>query len=234
MKGTPHKLYQAYSDCMVRLPVITDKGDHASGAAFHIGGGCLATARHNLSDAQLQVDELGLEVRELFFPEDPTVDLAILQTNFGGDPEHYVRLGGHLDDWIDSQFILSRALLMGYPPIPRALHAELVAVSVEVNAIVDRYDGPHPHFIISAIPRGGFSGGPVFSEWGFLLGVMTASLFDGSKPSELGFAAAITVEPLLKLIHSSQAPCLSNLAWANYFCGDGPVPADAPPELRDP
>ena len=92
---------------------------------------------------------------------------------------------------------------MGFPPIPFSNSPNLVAVKAEVNAVIDKYIGPHPHFIISSVPRGGFSGGPVISEYGFLLGVLTESLIESDKPAEIGFASAISIEPLINLIYEN-------------------------------
>jgi hypothetical protein len=67
---------------------------------------------------------------------------------------------GHLDDWIsDDWMVLTEVLLMGYPAIPFSERRELVAMRGEVNAVIGMYRGPqHPHFIISPLSRGGFSG----------------------------------------------------------------------------
>jgi hypothetical protein len=73
-----------------------------------------------------------------------------------------IEVGGHLDDWIGDEFVLSKALLMSFPRVPLARFPVVVAVAGEINAVVDRYDVPHPYFVISSIPRGGFSGGPVY------------------------------------------------------------------------
>jgi hypothetical protein len=85
----------------------------------------------------------------------------------------------------------------------------------EVNAVIDRYDIPHPHFVLSYLPRGGFSGGPVFSEWGFLLGIVTASLTEGDQNIEDGSGVAISVEPLLELLADDglRPPDVSDETW---------------------
>lgn len=221
MNIKPHDIVQSYKGCVFPLALRTSAGDLVSASAFHIGGGCLVTARHCIEDATLETIgvQRPLGVRRVHKSNE--ADLAIVETDLV-DPI-YCEVGGHLDDWIGDEFVMSKAVLMGYPPIPRARHAVLVAVEVEVNAVIDRYDGPHAHFIISAVPRGGFSGGPVFSEWGFLLGVMTASLYSNGFPSELGFAAAIGIEPLLQLIHDHQIPCERNLDFTNKLF-DGEIP----------
>src|SRR4051812_4731946 len=115
----------------------------------------------------------------------------------------FIPLGGHLDNWLGDELLLSRALVMGYPPVPTTVDAFLVAVESEVNAVVDRYVAPHSHFILSHLPRGGFSSGPVISEHGFLLGVATESLKSNDQLLETGFAAAISIEPLLILLDSN-------------------------------
>jgi hypothetical protein len=109
-------------------------------------------------------------------------------------------LGSHLDDWInDSDFYLAPVLIMGYPPIPFSSSPRLVAVAGEVNAVIDRYDLRHPHFIVSPLPRGGFSGGPAIVDWEFSLGVVSQDLRTDSA-SEPGFTAVISVEPLWVLL----------------------------------
>lgn len=126
-----------------------------------------------------------------------------------------IPLGEHLNDWVGDEFVLSRVLVMGYPRIPMSGRTGLVAAIGEVNAVVDRYDVPNPHFAISYLPRGGFSGGPVISEWGFLLGVVTSALTENEQPTELGFGVAVSVEPLFELLAQSglRPPDVSDEIW---------------------
>jgi hypothetical protein len=116
------------------------------------------------------------------------------------DKRDRIQLGGHLDDWLDNGLTMTKALVMGFPPVPFSNDAILVAVEVEVNAVVDKYNAAHPHFIVSSLPRGGFSGGPVISEYRFLLGIMTESLVYNNLAPELGFASVVSIEPLLVLL----------------------------------
>ena len=58
--------------------------------------------------------------------------------------------------------------------------------------------------------RGGFSGGPVLSEYGFLLGIVTESLVMNNQPEQLGYTAAISVEPLLTMLHENKIYPASN------------------------
>lgn len=237
---------------MVRVTVKLPTGDLATGSGFHIGNGYLVTARHLIkgNDIEEVVGELyrdNVQVERVLYPRDSKVDLAILETDFSLD--HYmtkvfrqpppswektdvIEVGGHLNDWVGYEFILSKVLLMGYPPIPRSNRPVIVAVEAEVNAIIDRYDGPHPYFIVSSIPRGGFSGGPVISQFGFLLGVMIESVFEGGKSSELGFAAVISIEPLLDLIYEQGIDCGMNSEFVTWLYEDG-NPENAPSPTVD-
>lgn len=143
----------------------------------------------------------GAHVQKTLFSSTTEADIALLQADFNGhlSPNAAdVEIGGYLDDWVDDQFILSRVLLMGYPRIPLASNAELVTVSGEINAVVQNGVSGQLQFIISSLLRLGFSGGPVTSEWGFLLGVMTERLFEYGS-SEMPYAAVLSIEPIWEL-----------------------------------
>lgn len=134
-----------------------------------------------------------------FYHPDPCIDVAAFKVEGIAPEAHFVPLGGHLDDWVgESDFVLSKALVMGYPPIPFSLHPVLVAASGEVNANVDLLHGKKTqlHFILSATPRGGFSGGLAYSEYGFALGVITQSLLKNDQATELGFFATTSIEAI--------------------------------------
>lgn len=217
-------LFQSYKLALVRVTVQTPAGDLSTGTAFHIGDGWLVTAAHVLKDGVLQelISEYlsaPLRVESVIFNKDDRIDLALVKTDLNlshylhnttirGAPDGFVQtdhveIGGHLDDWLGDELVLSKVLLMGYPPVPFSLRAVLLASEGEVNAVVDKYSGPHPHFIISCSAKGGFSGGPVLSEYGFLLGVLTESLVMNDKDAETGYSSAISIEPLLVMLRAN-------------------------------
>jgi S1-C subfamily serine protease len=205
-------LYRSYKPAMVRITIRTANGDLSNGAAFHIGDGWLVTAAHVINSGEIEelVSERyskQLTIEKIIFHSDERVDLAILKTDLelthyltkativnspdGFIQTDHIEIGSHLDDWIGDELVLSKVLLMGYPPIPFSNRPVLLAAEGEVNAVVDKYNGPHPHFIISCMGRGGYSGGPVLSEYGFLLGVLTESLVVNGQVEELGYSSAI-------------------------------------------
>jgi hypothetical protein len=221
LSETLHELYSNYNGAVVLMIGENEHGDVASGTGFHVGNGIIVTAAHVACLAKRRIlagdhprGRYELESGATHCHEDETIDLAVIQTDFEQKwlghfhpretlgPAHapFIPIGGHLDDWLDNAFILTRVILMGFPSVPLTREMELLAVAGEVNAIVDKYSTPHPYFIISSIPRGGFSGGPVIQEWNFLLGVLTESLTTDANALETGFAAVLTVEPLLVLL----------------------------------
>lgn len=213
-------LYETYKRAVLRVTNLNEDGDYSCATAFHIGDGWLVTAAHVITDGTVQeivsLDGRNVEVKDIIVHPNDQIDVAIVETDFElthylnhttghNAPDGYVKtdhipIGGHMDDWLGDEFVLSKVLLMGFPPVPLSQHPTLIASEGEVNAVVDKYIGPHPHFVISCVSRGGYSGGPVISEYGFLLGILTESLIRNYQPDELGFASAISIEPLLDML----------------------------------
>src|SRR6266566_5046618 len=98
-------LYRKFHVCMVRVTTEAPDGTLGCGAAFHIGDGWLATARHVIDHGELK--ELaqhgyptGLECGRIIYPADEDVDLALLHTSF--DLTHYMTkhtIAGYEEEW---------------------------------------------------------------------------------------------------------------------------------------
>ncbi len=132
-----------------------------------------------------------------WYHPDPAIDIAAIRVSGIRPGAHFVPLGGHLDDWVGpGQFELSEVLVLGYPPIPFKRSPALIVTASYVSAVVDLDLGhkSQMHFLLSAIPRGGFSGGLALSRWGFALGVITQSLLNQVGPAELGYFATTSIE----------------------------------------
>lgn len=180
--------------CEVAMTESTDvrlEGADAVNARIFIHDGPDKHPVHRVDNGVLQVS-----VGPFFHP-DPNVDVAAFQVANIDVRTPYVQIGGHLDDWLgSSDFVLSEGIILGYPPIPLTNAPHLVAARAEVNAQVDLRSAKHVHFILSAMPRGGFSGGLAVTENEFALGVVTCSLLSDNKESELGFFTVLSVEPI--------------------------------------
>jgi len=231
---------------MAYIEVKLPNGDISIGSSFHVGEGVFVTARHVVENniiisiattehtyvpdehGNVTIDynkqkyrsespkSLTIEQGPYFHPNE-LIDLAVIvceEKDIASIP-----LGGHLDDWIDdSQFIMTETVVMGYPPIPFANRPLLIAAKGEINAVVDKYNAPHPHFIISTMPRGGFSGGLCLIEWKFALGVIVESLVNNNKETELGFMSVLSVEPIFTCLqHYNILPEAQKDGWDGFW-----------------
>ncbi|HEV3165301.1 MAG TPA: serine protease [Isosphaeraceae bacterium] len=245
---TPRELYERYAPSLAYIEVESADGVRI-GSAFHVGEGVFVTARHvvarsklirlaNTTDQHVADPEgngtingkpgtfrlipagEGQVVSGPHFHPDPAIDVAAVVVKGLEVPP--IRLGSHLDDMLnDEAFLLRSVLIMGYPPVPFSREPLLIAARAEVNAVVDKYTGGHPHFVISAMPRGGFSGGVCLIEWNFALGVITESLITQGQATELGFMAVLTVEPIFEcLSHNRILPSYQKEGWDGLWDKD--------------
>jgi Trypsin-like peptidase domain len=156
-----------------------------------------------------------------WYHSNPAVDIAAVKVSGIAPEAHYVPLGGHLDDWVgNGDFELSEALVLGYPPIPFTPEPVLIAASCHVNAVVDLRIGERQqlHFLLSAVPRGGFSGGLAFSRWGFALGMITQSLLNREGPLELGYFTTTSIEAVYKCLYDNGVlPTVQSEGWEGLW-----------------
>lgn len=222
-----NELFYKLRPAIVAIATVNANGDSGIGTGFHVGDGVVVTARHvveGMKSVTLVAKEAkGSAVRETIFAKNPLADIAILRTDL--DYSHYLEmvhiqgmkyrktdhllLGVEWDDFADESLVLYEVIVMGFPPIPTALPA-LVTVRAQVNAIIDQYpiggQHPPPNYVLSGIPRGGFSGAPMVVEAGddsFVLGVVTSALVSNHGAPETGFMAAITIESVLQALHEN-------------------------------
>ena len=239
---TPRELFEAYASAVAYCAVRSADGTESIGTAFHVGEGVFLTARHVVESKtilkfatttdryvadpngsttfagrkgrfELIPSGVGRVLRGPLFHPDDRVDVAAFVVDGLNPPA--IPLGSHLDDWLnDEAFLLREVVVLGYPPIPFSREPKLIATRAEVNAVIDKYNGPHPHFIISAMARGGFSGGPCLIQWNFGLGLVTESLGANHQPAELGYLAVISVEPLFVCMqHHGIVPAVQKKGW---------------------
>lgn len=243
-----NKLKDAYDNFAAGvgyISIILPNGDESIGSCFHIGEGIFITARHVVENCKIK--EIGTtsfqrsfyEIEESkdtgmvratldftpqsttsyqgpFMHPDENIDVAAIVVNDIKAP--VLILGDHLDDWLGDEYVLSDVLIMGYPPIPFSSQPLLISSKCEVNTIIDKYTGGHPHFILSTMARGGFSGSPVITEEGIVLGVATESLSLNNQPTELGYLAIMSVEGIYKCIaHHKLIPKHIDEQWDGFW-----------------
>lgn len=151
------------------IVVCDDKGDD------HIGSGLLISTNHILTCLHV-VD--GVEIKEVLVKdvqyavkdiyESGSKDIAVIEIlECPLNPENDVVFS-------DGQ-VLDSILTFGYPPISRIRETPLIEQKGEINAISTNYNG-NECLIYSSIVRPGNSGGPIFSDKGYFVGMVTEHL----------------------------------------------------------
>ena len=153
------------------------------------------------------------------FHSDDRIDVAAFRADTVHPKMPVVPLGGHLDDWIPrSEWRLSDALILGYPPIPLTTRPALVAARAEINAVSWIGNPPVAAFVLSSMPRGGFSGGLALHEDDFALGVISQSLVSDGRPAELGFLAVLSIEVIYQCLSENHLlPDLQKVKWGDFW-----------------
>ncbi|MFD5776839.1 trypsin-like peptidase domain-containing protein [Streptomyces fungicidicus] len=156
------------------------------------------------------------------YHEDSRVDVAVFRAGRIDPRTPVIPLGTHLDEYLGpDSFVLTEAIILGYPPIPMTIAPVLVGARAEINALAPLYDAPHLHFILSATARGGFSGGVVFSEHNYALGLVTRSLLAGNAAVESGFMAVLGVRAIYEcLSRNKMLPAVQSDYWDGYWNTD--------------
>jgi hypothetical protein len=179
------------------------------GTAFNIGCGYFATARHVVEGntilrlgrnaSRYQAFETA-HIENIYYHESAAVDVAILKIA-QTDLHPVLQLDANADIYDEHVFLLAEVVVMGYPPIPCADAAPLVALQCEVSAVINSRIDRKRNFVISGMARGGFSGGPVttVANPNRVLGIVGSALIDGSdKTEELGFLAATSASSIFE------------------------------------
>ncbi|SRR6056297_214895 len=143
------------------------------------------------------------------FAKEPGFDVAVFRVREIHPAAGVIKLGVHWDDWVyRGLWHLSDATVLGFPPVPMVNEPVLVAARAEIHTFVVPRHAPAVHFILSATPRGGFSGGGVaIHERGDALGVITSSFNKNHEPEQLGFFAVVSIEAIIKCLeHNDMYP----------------------------
>jgi len=176
----PRDVLRELGSAVVYVSVEDSNSDSSIGSAFHIGEGWFATARHVVENKKIlrigrlditlqeRVDASGNRHRQTIYPEfassevskisfypDEQIDLAVFHCAAFTGPTIYLDLTTDRIAW--NEFLLQEVLVLGYPPIPFAKDPFLVCVRAEVSAVIEHYSVGRRHFVVSGIPRGGFS-----------------------------------------------------------------------------
>ncbi|WP_027147824.1 S1 family peptidase [Methylobacter tundripaludum] len=210
------KVYHKSRRSVAYVTVETSEGIESIGTAFHIGQGFFVTAKHVvennkiidvcLTQPQSAVEDLHfspLPERErpcsLKVDYEPVLasgnmdDVAVFRVaQYEGLPT--IPLSSvHDIHQAEDLALLSNVLCIGYPPIPLTIHPFQVAVDATVSAMINIRGSKYLTYVLSATARGGFSGGPIISNDGTAIALVTESLVRDSNAVETGFMACLSI-----------------------------------------
>lgn len=186
-------------------------GDQASGTCFALSTNGLLTAAHCVMNAR-QIEIVGLKKADLagariFLARSQAVDCAFI-----GLPSH-IMTDRRMPHWGDAE-ILEEVVLLGYPNIPTLLSvriAEKANVSTILRGAVasGAFDIFRSELLLITAPvRGGFSGGPVITQFGLTVGMISRQPFPQLDQPEInrydaaGFGLAIPRSVLTRFMNA--------------------------------
>jgi Trypsin-like peptidase domain len=159
------------------------------------------------------------------FAREPNLDVAAFRVRNIHPATGVVKLGVHFDDWVyRAEWRLSDAIVLGYPPVPMVNEPTLIAAKAEIHTHVVPRHSNAVHFLLSATPRGGFSGGVAIYEDGNALGVVTSSLIMNYEPEQLGFFAVLSVEAIVSCLIANRLYPEVQRDFYKSILGIDPVP----------
>lgn len=207
--------HSKYTGAIAFVAVIDNTTEeHGIGTAFHVGDGVFITAKHVVENKTIDViattkrsfritDDNSSQIATQsyinpqqfklidgprFSDDEDAVDVAVFKVDLNGLELPRLTFDSTINfDINDNTFLLDDVLVIGYPPIPYTIMPIQITAVGQVNAVIDVRHSKYPHFIISSLARGGYSGGPVISETGKVIGIVTDSLVNNNNLTESGF-----------------------------------------------
>ncbi len=189
----PSFLHWAYQAGTYQSTGVTKNGDQHAGTGIAIAPRWLMTCAHVVKD--MKIDELqrlpGREFNVIKEVVHEKVDVALIEV----DRDLHVVQGINFRD----PHIAERVYTFGYPRVPLSVEVALVMQGGEVS--VERVTSftKEDLFLFSAIARPGNSGGPILSEDGHVVGIVTKELSEND-PLKQPFHAGISASTLDRAI----------------------------------
>ena len=193
-------LYNVYAQATVQITGVTKDGDIHAGTGFVIAPNWLLTCAHVLNDMQVDDSQsfLGESYRVIRKLPHPSIDVGLIELE-----QPMSLLPGIA---FRNPMVAEPVFTLGYPRVPLSREAALIMQRGEVtNPSVTLLDGSVV-FLYSAIARPGNSGGPILSETGHVVGIVTEELSEQSEGFRMPFHAGIQTRELVRAISDLGAP----------------------------
>ncbi|GHB06351.1 S1 family peptidase [Modicisalibacter luteus] len=190
----PELVLFAYSDITVQITGVTPAGDVHAGTGIIISPTHILTCAHVANGMKIdhcqRASNTTYNVAGIISHE--SKDVAIIRS----DNELPILPGMGFRDPLISEGVYT----LGYPRIPLSTEPSLVMQRGEVtNPEVTMFSGDKV-FLYSAVARPGNSGGPIISESGHVVGIVTESLEENTTQSGMPFHAGIKTAELTSAV----------------------------------
>ena len=196
----PEFLYNIYAQATIQITGITKDGDAHAGTGLVIAPNWILTCAHVLTDMQVDEEQsiLGAHRRIIRTLPHPNVDVGLLEVE-----QPMPLLPGVA---FRNPVVAESVFTLGYPRVPLSRESALVMQRGEVtNPSVTLLDGSVA-FLYSAIARPGNSGGPILSDTGHVVGIVTKELSEQAEGFRMPFHAGIKTQELVQALAELQVP----------------------------
>ena len=190
----PEFLYWMYSSITMQVTGTNSVGDIVAGTALVIAPNRVLTCAHVLNDMSLDKSQTFKEQQftVLRAVSHPTIDVGVIEFS----PSLPLLPGLAFRDPIVAEPVFT----LGFPRVPLSRQPALVMQRGEVTTpAVTLLDGSEV-FLYSAVARPGNSGGPILSETGHVVGIVTEELSEKSNDFRMPFHAGVQTTVLIRAL----------------------------------
>ena len=195
-------IMEKYKSLIVRFEGVHRNGYSGTGSGILINESTILTCKHNLTDLteyKCYIGDSEIKTAKHMFHDIHDIGIVKLEkeTNLQIVP------------YFGPPYVLDNTLTMGYPPLRGMRDAALISQKGEINAISKDWQNCECITISSAV-RPGNSGGPVISNSGYIVGIVTqyansASTVSASKEDfkdhhSIPFYNAIASNEIVKIL----------------------------------
>ncbi len=193
-------LYHTYGRATVQITGITKDGDIAAGSAVLFQQGWLLTCAHVIDDMTLDERQTigGQFVNVVRTFSHAKIDVGLIQLS--ASPPLVPGLS--FRDPRASETVYT----LGYPRVPLSSHPALLIQRGEVTAPTVSLFGERNVFLYSAIARPGNSGGPILSETGSIVGIVSEELSSPESLPQAPFHAGVSTSAICQALVEMSAP----------------------------
>lgn len=193
-------IYDIYSKAVIQIIGKDSNGDVHAGTGVIIAPNWILTCAHVLNDMIIDNSQYHFDaqyqVKNTY--KHASIDVGFIET----ETELHVLHKPAFRDPIITETVFT----LGFPRIPLSLKPALIMQRGDVtNPDITLFDKATV-FLYSAIARPGNSGGPIISESGHVVGIVTKELSEQSQSSSMPFHAGIKTSEIIQAIKDLKVP----------------------------